>query len=125
MNTQFLLCIQYKRTFDIAEDHDSHKLPKERWNKMITGRESDHSREGFKMAIQVFMNVITPDPDAKGTLIAAFEHQHMAKPVGCSEQVHFSRINTVLGHIDMLPGGDGNDLTEQEQRKKDVLQEDI
>eukprot|EP00536_Pseudo-nitzschia_multiseries_P018358 jgi/Psemu1/55199/gm1.55199_g len=26
MNTQFQLCIQYKQTFDVTEDHDSHKL---------------------------------------------------------------------------------------------------
>eukprot|EP00536_Pseudo-nitzschia_multiseries_P014476 jgi/Psemu1/38846/gm1.38846_g len=26
MNTQFQPCIQYKRTFDVTEDHDSHKL---------------------------------------------------------------------------------------------------
>eukprot|EP00536_Pseudo-nitzschia_multiseries_P018063 jgi/Psemu1/53963/gm1.53963_g len=26
MNTQFQPCIQYKRTFDVTEDHDSHRI---------------------------------------------------------------------------------------------------
>eukprot|EP00536_Pseudo-nitzschia_multiseries_P016378 jgi/Psemu1/45995/gm1.45995_g len=39
-------------------------------------------REGFKSAIQAYINAIIPDPDAKGTMIEAFEHYHMAKPKG-------------------------------------------
>eukprot|EP00536_Pseudo-nitzschia_multiseries_P019380 jgi/Psemu1/60429/gm1.60429_g len=177
MNTQFQPCIQYERTFDITEDHDSHKLivdyakaanrlagkknirivqdldveeilhtydifvdacddlgmpverwhtqwgqclsrgPRKRWNKIIADREIDHSREGFKTTVQAYINAIIPDPDAKGTMIEAFEHYHMAKPKEVSERAHFNRIDTILDNIDMLPGDNDHDLTEQQRKR--------
>eukprot|EP00536_Pseudo-nitzschia_multiseries_P019180 jgi/Psemu1/59344/gm1.59344_g len=63
------------------------------------------------------METITPDPDAKGTMIAAFEHQHMAKPMEVLEHDHFSRVDTILDYIDMLPGDDDNGLTEQQRKR--------
>eukprot|EP00536_Pseudo-nitzschia_multiseries_P015223 jgi/Psemu1/41691/gm1.41691_g len=129
MNTNFQPCIQYKRTFDVTEDHDNHKLvvdyaratnrsagkknirrvqnlevkeilytydifvdacnnlgmpvnrwhtqwrqclsrgPRKRWNKTIANRKIDHSREGFKASMRTYIDAITPDPDAEGTMI--------------------------------------------------------
>eukprot|EP00536_Pseudo-nitzschia_multiseries_P016595 jgi/Psemu1/46803/gm1.46803_g len=59
--------------------------PRKRWNEtvlvLLANRETDHSIEGFKAAMQAYIkNAIIPDPDTKGTMIAAFEHHHMAKP---------------------------------------------
>eukprot|EP00536_Pseudo-nitzschia_multiseries_P013575 jgi/Psemu1/35637/gm1.35637_g len=64
-----------------------------------------------------YINVITPDPDAKETMIAAFKHQHMVKPMDTTEHSHFSRIDTILNYIDMLPGDGDNDLMEQHRKR--------
>eukprot|EP00536_Pseudo-nitzschia_multiseries_P019113 jgi/Psemu1/58982/gm1.58982_g len=163
MNTQFQPCIQYERTFDITEDHDSHKLvvdytkptnrsagkknirrvqdldveeilhrydifvdacddlgmpvDRKRWNKIVADREIDHSREGFKTTVQAYINAIIPDPDAKGTMIEAFEHHHMAKPKEVSERAHFNRIDTILNYIDMLPRDNDHNLTELQRKR--------
>eukprot|EP00536_Pseudo-nitzschia_multiseries_P008874 jgi/Psemu1/21703/gm1.21703_g len=157
MNTQFQPCIQYKRTFDVTEDHDNHKLvvdyaritnrsagkknirrvqnleveevlytydlfvdtcnnlgmPTNRW----LNRPIKHTKEGFKATIWAYIKVITPDPDARGTMITAFEHQHMAKPMEVSKHKHFSRIDTILDYIDMLPGDDDSNLTKQQCKR--------
>eukprot|EP00536_Pseudo-nitzschia_multiseries_P010591 jgi/Psemu1/26424/gm1.26424_g len=166
MNTQFQPCIQYKRTFDVTEDHGIHKLvvdyatrdtnkfrgkknirrgqnleqeveeilytydlfvdacndlgmpclsrgPRKRWNETLADRDIEHTKERFKRTVRAYIDVITPDPDAKGTMIAAFKHQHMAKPMDVMEHDHFSRINTVLNYTDTLPAGDDdNGLTD-------------
>eukprot|EP00536_Pseudo-nitzschia_multiseries_P019486 jgi/Psemu1/60943/gm1.60943_g len=177
MNTQFQPCIQYERTFDITEDHDSHKLvvdyakptnrltvkknirrvqdldveeilhtydifvdacddlgmpvdrwhtqwgqclsrgPRKRWNEIVANGEIDHSREGFKTTVQAYINAIIPDPDAKGTMIEAFEHHHMAKPKEVSERAHFNRIDMILNYIDMLPRDNNHNLTEQQRKR--------
>eukprot|EP00536_Pseudo-nitzschia_multiseries_P016985 jgi/Psemu1/48810/gm1.48810_g len=177
MNTQFQPCIQYKRTFDVTEDHDSHRIvvdyaratnrsagkknirrvqnleieeilytydmfvdacddlgmpvtrwhtqwgqclsrgPRKRWNETLAGREIEHTKEGFKRTVRAYISAITPDPDAKGTMVAAFEHQHMAKPMDVTEHDHFSRIDAILDYIDMLPGDDDSDLTEQQRKR--------
>eukprot|EP00536_Pseudo-nitzschia_multiseries_P018523 jgi/Psemu1/56040/gm1.56040_g len=178
MNTQFQPCIQYKRTFDVTEDHDCHRIvvdyaratnrsagkknirrvqnleveeilythdlfveaykndflgmpvacwhtqwgqcllrgPRKRWNETLAGREIERTKEGFKRTVRAYINVITPDPDAKGTMMAVFEHQHMAKPMEVTEHDHFSRINAILNYIGMLPGDNDNDLTEQQRK---------
>eukprot|EP00536_Pseudo-nitzschia_multiseries_P005261 jgi/Psemu1/12068/gm1.12068_g len=92
---------------------------KRRWNEtIVANRKIDHSREGFKASVQeAYINVITPDPDAKGMMIAAFEHQHMTKTMEVSERDHFSRIDTVLDCIDMLPGDSNNNLIEQQRKR--------
>eukprot|EP00536_Pseudo-nitzschia_multiseries_P003448 jgi/Psemu1/7799/gm1.7799_g len=72
MNTQFPPCIQYKRTFDVTEDHVSRKL--------VVDYTRATNRSAGKKTLKTYINVITPDPDAKGMMIAAFEHLHMAKP---------------------------------------------
>eukprot|EP00536_Pseudo-nitzschia_multiseries_P015354 jgi/Psemu1/42207/gm1.42207_g len=149
MNTQFQPCVQYKRTFNVTEDHDNHKLvvnyarntnqsagkkdirrvqnleveevlymynlfvdtcndlgmstnrwytqwgqclsrgPRKRWNETLANRPIEHTKEGFKATIQAYIKIITPDPDAKGTMIAAFVHQHMAKPMEQRKRMFF------------------------------------
>eukprot|EP00536_Pseudo-nitzschia_multiseries_P017336 jgi/Psemu1/50470/gm1.50470_g len=105
MNTQFQPCIHYKRTFDVTEAHDSHKIvvdyakatnrsagkknirrylsrgPRKRWNKTMAGREIEHTKEGFKATVREYIGAVTPDPYAKGNIIAVFEHQYMAKAI--------------------------------------------
>eukprot|EP00536_Pseudo-nitzschia_multiseries_P018575 jgi/Psemu1/56269/gm1.56269_g len=94
--------------------------PRKRWNEtvvLVANRETDHSIEGFKAAMQAYINAIIPDPDSKGTMIAAFEHHHMATPAEVSEHTHFSRIGTVVDYIDMLPRDNDQDLTEQQRKR--------
>eukprot|EP00536_Pseudo-nitzschia_multiseries_P010535 jgi/Psemu1/26226/gm1.26226_g len=57
-----------------------------------------------------------PDPDAKGTMIAAFKHHHMTKPMDISKHDHFNRIGAILDYIDMLPGDNDVKLTEQQRK---------
>eukprot|EP00536_Pseudo-nitzschia_multiseries_P014822 jgi/Psemu1/40224/gm1.40224_g len=59
--------------------------------------------------------------NAKGTMIAAFEHQHMLMPMEVSEHDHFSRINTIHDYIDMLPGDGDNNLTEQQRKRMSFM----
>eukprot|EP00536_Pseudo-nitzschia_multiseries_P001714 jgi/Psemu1/3916/gm1.3916_g len=98
--------------------------PKKRWNKTIlANREIDHSREKDStnqpfFVVHTYINAITlGDLDAKGTMIAAYEHQHMAKPMEVSEHDCFSRIDTILNNIIMLPGDDHDNLTEQQRKR--------
>eukprot|EP00536_Pseudo-nitzschia_multiseries_P009328 jgi/Psemu1/22923/gm1.22923_g len=127
------------RTFDVTEDHDSHRIvvdyaratnrlagkknirrvqnleclsrgPRKRWNETLAGREIEHTKEGFKSTMRAYVNAITPDPDAKGTMIASFEHQHMAKLHG-TELIPSSTTSTCY------PGDDDNDLTEQQRKR--------
>eukprot|EP00536_Pseudo-nitzschia_multiseries_P016396 jgi/Psemu1/46049/gm1.46049_g len=77
----------------------------------------DHSREGFKTTVRAYINAIIPDPDAKGTMIEAFEHHHMAKPKEVSERAHFNRIDMILNYIDMLPRDNNHNLTEQQRKR--------
>eukprot|EP00536_Pseudo-nitzschia_multiseries_P005976 jgi/Psemu1/14126/gm1.14126_g len=91
---------------------------RKRWNKIIADRVLDHSREGFKTTVRgAYINAIIPDPDAKGTMIEAFEHYHTAKPREVSERAHFNRIDTILDHINMLPRDNNHDLTEQQRKR--------
>eukprot|EP00536_Pseudo-nitzschia_multiseries_P014666 jgi/Psemu1/39720/gm1.39720_g len=145
MDVKFQPCIQYKRTFDVTEAHDSHKLvvDYERATNQSTGKKNIRreyqqtdgtpnganayregpGRDGMRPWLTEPSStprkdsIITPDPDAKGTMIAAFEHQHMAKPMEVSEHDHFSRIDTILHYIDMLPGDVDNDLTKQQRKR--------
>eukprot|EP00536_Pseudo-nitzschia_multiseries_P005006 jgi/Psemu1/11514/gm1.11514_g len=146
MNTQFQPCIQYEGTFNITEDHDSHKLVVDyakatnrsagkkniRRVQDLDVEEILHTydifvdacgdlgipvdREGFKTTVRAYINAIIPDPDAKGTMIEAFEHHHMVKPKEVSERAHFNRIDTILDYIRMLPGDNDHNLTEQQRK---------
>eukprot|EP00536_Pseudo-nitzschia_multiseries_P015533 jgi/Psemu1/42957/gm1.42957_g len=90
---------------------------RKRWNGMLANREIEHTKEGFRGTVWAYINVITLDPDAKGTMTAAFENQHMVKPLEVlAEHDHFSRVGTILDYIDMLPGDDDNNLTEQHRK---------
>eukprot|EP00536_Pseudo-nitzschia_multiseries_P007382 jgi/Psemu1/17860/gm1.17860_g len=83
----------------------------------VSGRSST-LREGFKTAVRAYIsNAIIPDPDAKGTMIEAFEHYHMAKPKEVSERALFNRIDTILDYIDMSPGEYDHYLTEQQRKR--------
>eukprot|EP00536_Pseudo-nitzschia_multiseries_P012236 jgi/Psemu1/31421/gm1.31421_g len=151
MNTQFQPCIHYKRTFNVTEDHDSHKIVVDyaRATNRSAGKKNIrrvqnleveeilytyelfvdtcedlgmtvnrwHTQWGQCLSRGPRKSAITPDPDAKGTMIAAFEDQYMAKPMDVLEHDHFSRIDTIFDYIDMLMGDDDADLTEQQRKR--------
>eukprot|EP00536_Pseudo-nitzschia_multiseries_P000995 jgi/Psemu1/2271/gm1.2271_g len=65
-------------------------MPVARWHTQCWQcLEIEHTKEGFKVTVRAYIRIITPDPDAKGTMIAAFKHQHMAKPMDQQKRMFF------------------------------------
>eukprot|EP00536_Pseudo-nitzschia_multiseries_P006448 jgi/Psemu1/15259/gm1.15259_g len=81
------------------------------------GEEFMDDEEGGKQAIWYFITKFNKDPDAKGTIITAFNQRRFTKLMDTTNHAHFERINFIVDCIDLLLGEQGAALTDNQRKK--------
>ena len=95
-----------------------HHGPRKEWENMMDEQNpklDKGNKDDLKLAFKGYLEIYTPDPQAKDTLLASFDKK-FRKPIEQEVQAHWNRIDLIMDYADQLRGERIQKLTKNERK---------